>query len=651
MDDSVLLRDYTDHRSDDAFAELVTRHINLVYSVAMRAVGDPHAAEEITQAVFIILARKASQLRSDKALSSWLFQVTRLTANNYWRTEMRRHRREQEVYMQTLLDTPEPDVWRMVAPLLDDAVGSLNEVDRRAILLRFYEGKNLAEIGAALGASETAAEKRVSRAVEKLQRSFSRRGMTSTAEALAKAVVAHSVQVAPAALAPAATALALAKGATASVSTLTLIEGALKAIAWTKVKTAVTVGVAALLIAGTAATITIAARSIHKDSRPYDAWEQISNLSYQVGEVIRSQNETMQQQQRPLSAAEMGKNHADISIVYTNFFKKAPPGVVIRPTHFPDRKGGFAQFSDNNIIGTAVSMSTLMGIAFGTNNDLFSTARIVLPPGAPAGEFDYLINAPDHGRELFRAEIERQFRLVGYRETRETNVLVLTIKDRNAPNLRPGSPAPEPDPATSYNVFATTRELAARLEKDFLHQPVIDGAGLDKAHEISSEADHWFSLPWRQDDMDLLKEELLDRSGLALMTTNMPIEMLVVNDYPGDWIWDFNSTTLGRVPPLLILRPTQHPTWVPGEMFGTNRYLSIGRTPKELIASIYSQIDSRAKITFPADLPDGKFDCIVTLESTNWWSSLQSEINQRFNLAEELQSSPTGPVVVVRNAR
>ena len=117
-DDSALLRAYCDDRSDDAFAGLVTRHINLVYSVAVRHVGNPHHAEEITQAVFIILAKKAVALRHHQALSSWPFQTTRLTANNFVRSEMRRQRREQEAYMQSTLDQPEADAWRQISPLL-----------------------------------------------------------------------------------------------------------------------------------------------------------------------------------------------------------------------------------------------------------------------------------------------------------------------------------------------------------------------------------------------------------------------------------------------------------------------------------------------------------------------------------------------------
>ncbi len=252
-----MLRQYAENNSDEAFAALVTRHINLVYSVALRQVGNPHHAEEITQAVFIILAKKASALRHDKALSSWLFQATRLTANNFIRSETRRHRREEEAYMQSVLDEAGTEVWPRIAPLLDDAVAGLREKDRQAIVLRFYEGRNLREVGLALGASEDAAEKRVNRALEKLRKFFTKRGVSSTTAILAGAISANSVQAAPVALAKSVTAVALAKGATASISTLTLIKGALKIMAWSKVKTVAVVGVAVIFFAVTTTGLVI----------------------------------------------------------------------------------------------------------------------------------------------------------------------------------------------------------------------------------------------------------------------------------------------------------------------------------------------------------------------------------------------------------
>ena len=250
-DDIALLKQYADEHSESAFAELVTRYLNLVYSAALRSAGNAHAAEEITQAVFIILARKAKSFGGKTVLSGWLYQTARLTAANYLRTEIRRQNREQEVFMQTEPQTAAAnETWDQLAPLLDDAMGRLGEKDRNAIVLRFFENKNLSEVGAALGASEDAAKMRVNRALEKLRKFFTKRGVVSTTAILAGAISGNSVQAAPAALAKTISAVAIAKGAAASISTLTLVKGALKIMAWTKAKTAIVAGAAVLLAGG-----------------------------------------------------------------------------------------------------------------------------------------------------------------------------------------------------------------------------------------------------------------------------------------------------------------------------------------------------------------------------------------------------------------
>ncbi|MEI9864417.1 MAG: sigma-70 family RNA polymerase sigma factor [Limisphaerales bacterium] len=250
LDDHQLLAEFTRTHSEAAFAALAERHVNLVYSVALRSVGNAHAAEEISQAVFIILARKARTLSPKIVLSGWLYQTTRLAAANFLRGEIRRQQREQEAYMQSTLNESEPQVWSQIAPLLDDALGRLGEADRNAIVLRFFENKNLREVGATLGASEDTAKMRVNRALEKLRKMFRKRGVNLTATIIAVAVSANSVQAAPVGLAMTVTA-AVAKGAVVSGSTLTLIKGALKLMAWTKAKIAIAVGVGMLLAVGT----------------------------------------------------------------------------------------------------------------------------------------------------------------------------------------------------------------------------------------------------------------------------------------------------------------------------------------------------------------------------------------------------------------
>jgi RNA polymerase sigma factor (sigma-70 family) len=245
--DSELLRRYAREKSDEAFAALVARHVNMVYSAALRKTGNPAAAQEITQAVFVILAQKANRLLPHPALSGWLYQTTRLTAANFLRTEIRRTRREQEAYMQSLSRQTEPELWTQITPLLEDAMGDLGEKDRNALALRFFEGKTFSEIGTAFRVSENAARKRTDYALEKLRAFFFKRGVTSTTGSIAAAMSANSVHAAPAMLAKTAAAVALAKGATASTSTLALVKGALKIMAWTNSKVVIGASVVVLL--------------------------------------------------------------------------------------------------------------------------------------------------------------------------------------------------------------------------------------------------------------------------------------------------------------------------------------------------------------------------------------------------------------------
>src|SRR5271170_1687285 len=200
-DDMQLLKEYASGNSEEAFATLVSRHINLVYSAALRRVGNPHQAEEITQAVFVILARKAPRLSSATVLSGWLYQTARLTAGNFVRTENRRQHREHEAHMQSTVNEPGPELWKQIGPVLDEAMAQLSETDRNAVVLRFFEGKPLKEVGAALGTTDDAAKMRVNRAVEKLRAFFLKRVLTLSSGGLAAAIGENSVQAAPAGLA------------------------------------------------------------------------------------------------------------------------------------------------------------------------------------------------------------------------------------------------------------------------------------------------------------------------------------------------------------------------------------------------------------------------------------------------------------------
>src|ERR1035437_282164 len=207
--DHELLAEFVKNGSESAFAALVARYVNLVYSTALRHTNNPHHAEEITQAVYILLARKAGSISSKVVLSGWLYQAARLTAANHRRDNQRRQQREQQAIMESALNVPADEPWKLIAPILDEAMDALGVTDRDAVLLRYFENKPLAEVGAALRVSEAAAEKRVSRALERLHAMLTRQGVALGATAIAGAITANAVQAAPAALAATITAAAL----------------------------------------------------------------------------------------------------------------------------------------------------------------------------------------------------------------------------------------------------------------------------------------------------------------------------------------------------------------------------------------------------------------------------------------------------------
>ena len=200
MTDGELLRRYARDQSEPSFEELVKRHINLIYSAALRQVnGDTHLAEDVTQSVFTDLARKAAKLTTHTSLTAWLYASTRFVAANIRRTEQRRSHREQEAHTMNVIfnpTEPEPD-WVQIRPLLDEAMHTLDDGDRQAVLMRHFENRTYAEIGANFGLTENAARMRVERALEKLHGTLTKHGVTSTAMALAGLLTANAVGAAP----------------------------------------------------------------------------------------------------------------------------------------------------------------------------------------------------------------------------------------------------------------------------------------------------------------------------------------------------------------------------------------------------------------------------------------------------------------------
>ncbi|HYE32292.1 MAG TPA: sigma-70 family RNA polymerase sigma factor [Methylomirabilota bacterium] len=257
VSDIDLLRRWTRDQSEEAFATLVNRHMDMVYSVALRQVRDPHLAQEVAQSVFVILARKASSLGSDTILAGWLCRTARFTSSKALTMRQRRLHREHLSFLESSSsgsDDETDNAWQMIEGDLDNALSQLGRQDHDALVLRFCQGRSFREVSSALGTSEAGAKMRVQRALEKLRGYFGRKGISLSAVVIGGAISAHSVQAAPVGLA-AATAAAALNASTLSSSTLLVIKETLQYMAWTKVKTAGIIGVAALLTVGTVTVI------------------------------------------------------------------------------------------------------------------------------------------------------------------------------------------------------------------------------------------------------------------------------------------------------------------------------------------------------------------------------------------------------------
>ena len=491
-DDMALAREYARNHSETAFAALVSRHLNLVYSVALREVRDPHLAEEVAQAAFIILARKAGALGPRTILSGWLCRTARYVSAEMLRSQRRRQTREQEAYMQSLLNETESGAWMQIAPLLETAMTQLGEQEHNAIVLRFYEGKALKQVGAALGTGEDAARMRINRALEKLRKFFARRGLTLSAALITAAVSANAVQAAPIGLATTVTAAAV-QGTAVTTSTLTLIKGALKLMAWTKAKTAIVSGVVVLLAAGTA-TVTVKEIQAH---RTY------SSYPWQGREGVIMDEQVNQ-----------------------------PPQVRILPSkfHTPD----WAILQHGKLIGTGVSAQNVVASAYG----YVTSTRVVFSASLPADRYDYIACLPygeGANEKALQAEVKRKFGVVGKIETRDADVWLLKVKHPHAPGLKRNDKDYGNGLFTKPYGFHGWHEgmsnLAYALE-DKAGVPVFDQTGLTDFFGLDLRFD--FDLNCTESDLknhdwDAVNQAL-GQLGLELVPTNMPIKMLVVEN-------------------------------------------------------------------------------------------------------------------------
>jgi RNA polymerase sigma factor (sigma-70 family) len=252
MEDAELLKEYVCRNSEDAFRELVDRHVNFVYAAALRQVRSTELAKDVTQAVFMALAQKARSLSRDVILEGWLFRAIRFAAANALRNERRYQYRIQEASRMQVQAGEDGDqnVWDEVVPILNETMAKLGEKDRNAVLLRFFKQQSFKEVAQRLGTTEEGAKKRVTRALRTLAHLMAQRGVMVSAAVLAATITANGASPAPVGLAFSVASLAGGKGVVASSSVLTLTKGTSIFMAWSKSKAIVATSVI-LLVAGT----------------------------------------------------------------------------------------------------------------------------------------------------------------------------------------------------------------------------------------------------------------------------------------------------------------------------------------------------------------------------------------------------------------
>ena len=275
LDDWQLLRRFTEHNSQEAFAALTARYLSLVYSVCRREMDDAEAAEDVTQAVFLILARKAPALGRNVVLSGWLFQTARFAARNARLQAQRRASYEQKAAeaMQQQSEDREDAAWSEIEPLLNRSLAALRVRERECVLLRFFQGLSFTEAGAALGLSEEAARKRVTRTLEKMRKFFEKGGVIVPGAALAALLSAHAAKAAPATCSAGVATITtgvlaghIPVGLTGS-HIYQLSEGALRAMKIAQMKVSISVATAMLIGGGAYAVATVARAEAAKSAQ------------------------------------------------------------------------------------------------------------------------------------------------------------------------------------------------------------------------------------------------------------------------------------------------------------------------------------------------------------------------------------------------
>jgi RNA polymerase sigma factor (sigma-70 family) len=399
-DDLDLLRAYAENRSEVAYSELVRRHLNLVYSAALRIVGnDAHLAEDVAQIVFCDLARRVkvskSALREVRSLPGWLYQYACFTASKVVRGEQRRHVRERKASaMNEPRDPSTPHAeWNRLRPVLDGAMMQLGEQDREAVVLRYFEGQKLGEIGSRLGLSENAARMRIDRALGRLRDILKRRGVTSTVSGLGAILAQQGIVAAPGGMVASITIASLSSATATTLcatSTLEILMASMK----------VKMGLAALVAASVTAPIVLQHQQISGLAGELAALQQQGSESDQLRtEVDRLiADARLMENQRAKEQAELMRLRGELSALKARAPKT--PGVAQ-----DSASAGHPADITKPAIGTVVRAEEWKNVGFQFPSSTVQT----LEWAKVNGDTNLIFNAIAWGDEQSRAGMESIF--------------------------------------------------------------------------------------------------------------------------------------------------------------------------------------------------------------------------------------------------
>jgi RNA polymerase sigma-70 factor, ECF subfamily len=504
--DRELIEAFVRDKSESAFRCLVERHARWMFAAAFRQLRDRQLAEDATQAAFIILLQKAHAMPSNTKFSTWLFSVLQLTVKNLQRSRQRRRFHEFRAAVRSLEPAADPAaVSYGVADHLDAAVSALRSSDRATILLRFYQNLSFDQIAQMLGISEAAARKRTHRAIHVLRRKL---GAEVNPESIALGAACGLDHFSAALIHTIATgALTAGTGAAIPATILNAMKGMTIVMATTKIKV-----IAALFI------ICFLALPIAIVTISYTASAEPDSTANQSPAPTAKQTEMLQ-------PAELW----EVEDISSYMVGRLRPEVKILPTKFPHSSisllVGFAPGS-NKYVGIRATAANMLAVAYHWDQE-----RILFVNGEPQDRYDFVTTMPKTGLDALQAELKSTLGLIAHSEMRTVDVLLLEVKNSNAPGLKPPTRGEDfyfgtdkGDAVIHWNNDSLSR--VPEILEGYCKMPITDETGVTQHFSVDVK---WKELGKDDPNHDALKEALLNQLGLELVPSRASIQMLVVD--------------------------------------------------------------------------------------------------------------------------